>query len=106
MSVCALLFSPQDSVMAMLEAFVHDPLINWRLINTNDAADQAAIAQPPPAAPDAAVQQPDESLLAANGEADPMAARGVKERGLLQAYGHLGDANEVRYIPQGLLPEP
>lgn len=26
----------KDSVMAMLEAFVHDPLINWRLLNTND----------------------------------------------------------------------
>lgn len=24
--------------MAMLEAFVHDPLINWRLLNTTDAA--------------------------------------------------------------------
>jgi phosphatidylinositol kinase/protein kinase (PI-3 family) len=23
----------KDSVMAMLEAFVHDPLINWRLLN-------------------------------------------------------------------------
>jgi phosphatidylinositol kinase/protein kinase (PI-3 family) len=27
----------KDSVMAMLEAFVHDPLINWRLLNTADA---------------------------------------------------------------------
>lgn len=26
--------SNKDSVMAMLEAFVHDPLINWRLLNT------------------------------------------------------------------------
>ncbi len=24
----------KDSAMAMLEAFVHDPLINWRLLNT------------------------------------------------------------------------
>ena len=30
--------SNKDSVMAMLEAFVYDPLINWRLLNTNDAA--------------------------------------------------------------------
>ena len=29
--------SNKDSVMAMLEAFVHDPLINWRLLNTTDA---------------------------------------------------------------------
>ena len=28
----------KDSVMAMLEAFVHDPLINWRLLNAADAA--------------------------------------------------------------------
>ena len=28
----------KDSVMAMLEAFVHDPLINWRLLNTGDTA--------------------------------------------------------------------
>lgn len=26
------------SVTAMLEAFVHDPLINWRLLNTTEAA--------------------------------------------------------------------
>ena len=26
--------SHKDSVLAMLEAFVHDPLINWRLLNT------------------------------------------------------------------------
>lgn len=32
--------SNKDSVMAMLEAFVHDPLINWRLLNTTtDAVD-------------------------------------------------------------------
>lgn len=32
----------KDSVMAMLEAFVHDPLINWRLLNTVEAdADNA-----------------------------------------------------------------
>ncbi|MCD7451120.1 hypothetical protein HAX54_009732 [Datura stramonium] len=26
----------KDSVMAMMEAFVHDPLINWRLFNFNE----------------------------------------------------------------------
>jgi phosphatidylinositol kinase/protein kinase (PI-3 family) len=31
----------RDSVMAMLEAFVHDPLINWRLLSTPEA--QAAV---------------------------------------------------------------
>ena len=36
--------SNRDSVMAMLEAFVHDPLINWRLLNTPDAAPDTAAA--------------------------------------------------------------
>ncbi len=35
----------KDSVMAMLEAFVHDPLINWRLLNTTEAATEAALAR-------------------------------------------------------------
>jgi hypothetical protein len=35
----------KDSVMAMLEAFVHDPLINWRLLNAAEAATEAAIAR-------------------------------------------------------------
>ena len=26
----------KESIMAVLEAFVHDPLINWRLINTGE----------------------------------------------------------------------
>jgi tetratricopeptide (TPR) repeat protein len=31
----------RDSVMAMLEAFVHDPLINWRLLNAGPAGGPA-----------------------------------------------------------------
>ena len=31
----------KDSVMAMLEAFVHDPLINWRLLNTTAPGETA-----------------------------------------------------------------
>lgn len=30
-------------MVCRLEAFVHDPLINWRLLNTTDAADTTAI---------------------------------------------------------------
>jgi len=30
---------------AMLEAFVHDPLINWRLLNATEAATEAALAR-------------------------------------------------------------
>jgi len=33
----------KESVIAMLEAFVHDPLINWRLLNTTDTADAAGV---------------------------------------------------------------
>ena len=30
--------------MAMLEAFVHDPLINWRLLNTVEADADTALS--------------------------------------------------------------
>ncbi|KAL4435039.1 hypothetical protein ABPG77_003864 [Micractinium sp. CCAP 211/92] len=42
--VMRVLRSNKDSVMAMLEAFVHDPLINWRLLNTGDNLPDAAVA--------------------------------------------------------------
>ncbi len=48
----------KESVTAMLEAFVHDPLINWRLLNTVEAGTGGALpaatsvtageSQPPP----------------------------------------------------------
>ena len=38
--------------MAMLEAFVHDPLINWRLLNTTDTVPDAAMARDADASPD------------------------------------------------------
>ena len=34
----------KDSVMAMLEAFVYDPLINWRLVKTGEADTDNALA--------------------------------------------------------------
>lgn len=37
--------SNKDSVMAMLEAFVYDPLINWRLLNTTDTTSEMAGAR-------------------------------------------------------------
>ncbi len=37
--------SNKESVTAMLEAFVHDPLINWRLLNTTEAATEAALGR-------------------------------------------------------------
>ncbi len=36
--------SNKDSVMAMLEAFVYDPLINWRLVKTGEAETDNALA--------------------------------------------------------------
>jgi FKBP12-rapamycin complex-associated protein len=64
--VMAVLRNNKDSVMAMLEAFVHDPLINWRLLHTTDAGALAAQAAqpttplppPPPAQPAAAEAAP------------------------------------------------
>eukprot|EP01026_Neomeris_dumetosa_P077892 TRINITY_DN8412_c1_g1_i1.p1 TRINITY_DN8412_c1_g1~~TRINITY_DN8412_c1_g1_i1.p1 ORF type:complete len:311 (-),score=37.66 TRINITY_DN8412_c1_g1_i1:282-1163(-) len=38
--VMRVLRSDKDSVMAMLEAFVHDPLINWRLVTPGDVKEQ------------------------------------------------------------------
>jgi hypothetical protein len=49
----SVLFTSQDSVMAMLEAFVHDPLINWRLLSATETAADVLIHQP-----DGAPQQP------------------------------------------------
>ena len=43
-NVMRVLRSNKDSVMAMLEAFVHDPLINWRLLNTNEGDPESALA--------------------------------------------------------------
>ncbi|ACO68161.1 target of rapamycin kinase [Micromonas commoda] len=48
--VMSVLRSNKDSVMAMLEAFVHDPLINWRLLNQT-APGETANAQPGGATP-------------------------------------------------------
>ena len=51
-NVMKVLRSNKDSVMAMLEAFVHDPLINWRLLNTTDTVPDAAMARDADASPD------------------------------------------------------
>lgn len=37
--------SNKESVTAMLEAFVHDPLINWRLLNTTEANTEVALGR-------------------------------------------------------------
>ncbi|KAH7665067.1 Non-specific serine/threonine protein kinase protein [Dioscorea alata] len=87
-NVMQVLRTHKDSVMAMMEAFVHDPLINWRLFNFNEVPQMTNfgtnLAHP--------VVNSDES--AQNRElAHPL--RGARERELLQAVNQLGDANEV-----------
>ncbi|KAF8978704.1 phosphatidylinositol kinase- protein kinase tor1 [Entomortierella lignicola] len=44
-NVMRVLRDNKESLMAVLEAFVHDPLINWRILNTSPRQ-QAATAQP------------------------------------------------------------
>lgn len=74
----------KDSVMAMMEAFVHDPLINWRLFNFNEvplaSTHVPAVVNSEETAPNRELLQPQ---------------RGARERELLQAVNQLGDANEV-----------
>ncbi|KAL2477398.1 Serine/threonine-protein kinase TOR [Forsythia ovata] len=87
-NVMQVLRTNKDSVMAMMEAFVHDPLINWRLFNFNEVPQMSTLASThvPP------VVNGEES--APNGELlHPQ--RGARERELLQAVNQLGDANEV-----------
>lgn len=38
-SVMSVMRYNKDAVMAMLEAFVHDPLINWRLLEKNQLSE-------------------------------------------------------------------
>ncbi|XP_017224295.1 serine/threonine-protein kinase TOR isoform X2 [Daucus carota subsp. sativus] len=87
-NVMQVLRTNKDSVMAMMEAFVHDPLINWRLFNFNEVPQMSTLtsAHVPP------VVNIDET--ASNRELlQPQ--RGARERELLQAVHQLGDANEV-----------
>jgi FKBP12-rapamycin complex-associated protein len=59
----------KDSVMAMLEAFVHDPLINWRLLNTPEAdADSALASLHPDAGPAGKPIAADMQMLQSNPE--------------------------------------
>ncbi|XP_047975858.1 serine/threonine-protein kinase TOR-like isoform X1 [Salvia hispanica] len=85
-SVMQVLRTHKDSVMAMMEAFVHDPLINWRLFNFNEVPQVATLTHTQPAVSG-------EESVANREMLQPQ--RGVRERELLQAVNQLGDANEV-----------
>ncbi|KAK8942075.1 Serine/threonine-protein kinase TOR [Platanthera guangdongensis] len=87
-NVMQVLRTNKDSVMAMMEAFVHDPLINWRLFTFNEVPQipnsVSSLAHP--------VANGDESEP--NRElAHPL--RGAREKELLQAVNQLGDPNEI-----------
>lgn len=108
-NVMTVLRNNKESVMAMLEAFVHDPLINWRLLNTAEAATEIALARETDAAAVAAplVEDGAQADAAGNGIATEGGhgavggimpsppRRDMRERELREAYGQLGDANEV-----------
>ncbi|URD99450.1 Rapamycin binding domain [Musa troglodytarum] len=86
-NVMQVLRTNKDSVMAMMEAFVHDPLINWRLFNFNEVPQMSnyattyvhPVVNSEECVPNKELPQP----------------RGARERELLQAVNQLGDANEV-----------
>ncbi|XP_022763546.1 serine/threonine-protein kinase TOR isoform X3 [Durio zibethinus] len=87
-NVMQVLRSNKDSVMAMMEAFVHDPLINWRLFNFNEVPQMSMFASTHvPAVVNTEETAQSKEL------AQPQ--RGARERELLQAVNQLGDANEV-----------
>ncbi|GLT98087.1 hypothetical protein SLE2022_156090 [Rubroshorea leprosula] len=87
-NVMQVLRTNKDSVMAMMEAFVHDPLINWRLFNFNEVPQMSMFASTHvPAVVNTEETAPNKEL--------PHPQRGARERELLQAVNQLGDANEV-----------
>lgn len=87
-NVMQVLRSNKDSVMAMMEAFVHDPLINWRLFNFNEVPQMSMFASThAPTVVNAEDSAQSRELL--------QPQRGARERELLQAVNQLGDANEV-----------
>ncbi|XP_058007343.1 serine/threonine-protein kinase TOR isoform X4 [Hevea brasiliensis] len=87
-NVMQVLRTNKDSVMAMMEAFVHDPLINWRLFNFNEVPQMSMFGN----THTSAVVNAEES---APSRELPQPQRSARERELLQAVNLLGDANEV-----------
>ena len=105
--------SNKESVTAMLEAFVHDPLINWRLLNTTEAATEAALARTDggggggghmdgpgghPGGRDALGGGGGGAGGGGGGDPGAMPSpprRETREKELKEAFVNLGDANEV-----------
>lgn len=86
-NVVQVLRANKDSVMAMMEAFVHDPLINWRLFNMNEVPQMGSLATNRGLAGDA---------YGGSSDLPSPPQRGFSKREqVLQAVGQLNDANEV-----------
>ncbi|CAD7701599.1 unnamed protein product [Ostreobium quekettii] len=81
----------KQSLMAMLEAFVHDPLINWRLA-LNHTEGGAGAAGAGPALGAGGLEGAGE---AGEDDVGPAVRRDVRERELLNAYNKPGDAHEI-----------
>uniref|UniRef100_A0A7R9YR22 Serine/threonine-protein kinase TOR n=1 Tax=Chlamydomonas euryale TaxID=1486919 RepID=A0A7R9YR22_9CHLO len=109
-NVMRVLRSNKESVTAMLEAFVHDPLINWRLLNNAEAAAEApatSIVRSELDGGSSSGTQMGETLAPAAGSSNggggdasmpqppQRQAREKELRELRDAYNQLGDANEV-----------
>ena len=74
--VMQVLRTNKDSVMAMMEAFVHDPLINWRLFTLPEVPHIPGQSRP------TATGNPEEANGITNIPSPPQ--RGIRERELLQ----------------------
>ncbi|KAM2081286.1 hypothetical protein ACFX1T_034942 [Malus domestica] len=69
-------------------AFVHDPLINWRLFNFNEVPQMSMLGNSN-VTPVAGAEEPAQNRELRQPQ------RGARERELLEAVNQLGDANEV-----------
>lgn len=94
--VLHVLRNEKDSITAMMEAFVHDPLINWRLFNITE------VTQVPGTLPRTTSTTPTAAAAAVAGAGEETAdllpsppQRGMRERELLHAVTQLDHANEV-----------
>lgn len=83
-NVMQVLRTNKDSVMAMMEAFVHDPLINWRLFTLPDPG--------PGHTRSTGTGNPDEALSLSNIPSPPQ--RGVREREILQVCSMTHEKDE------------
>ena len=86
----------RDSVMAMLEAFVYDPLISWRLLTSGDGSGIAA----PDGAGTGAISRADTSKVTADGTGDDGGGGGKGLGGAREGVESDGTGGEAdRFIP-------